>query len=46
MTFGEIYPFYQPDELLSGEGPQRFQTMWDLAKPETFEVSKMITTFR
>jgi hypothetical protein len=33
MTFGEIYPIYEPGDLVSGEAPERFQMMWDLCRP-------------
>jgi hypothetical protein len=46
MTFGEIYAIYEPGDLVSGEAPERFQMMWDLADPDTFELGKVVTTFR
>jgi glutamate synthase domain-containing protein 2 len=46
MTFGEIYATYEPGDLVNGEAPERFQMMWDLADPDTFELTKVVTTFR
>ncbi|RLE24994.1 MAG: FMN-binding glutamate synthase family protein [Actinobacteria bacterium] len=46
MTFGEIYSFYNADELRDGNAPARFQLMWDLADPKTFRSDGMVTTFR
>jgi glutamate synthase domain-containing protein 2 len=46
MTFGEIYSFYNEEELLANAAPARFQLMWDLADPETFRSDGMITSFR
>jgi glutamate synthase domain-containing protein 2 len=36
QTFTEIYDPWQPDELLVGTAPDRFQVLWDLATPEVF----------
>jgi hypothetical protein len=46
MTFGEIYAIYKPGDLANGEAPERFQMTWDLANPDTFELAKVVTTFR
>ena len=36
QTFAEIYPHYEPNCLIEGTGPERFQNLWNVADVDTF----------
>jgi glutamate synthase domain-containing protein 2 len=45
LTFGEIHHFFEPNTLVDGAAPERFQHMWECADPSTFRSAEMITTY-